>query len=111
MIRPAAIALACLFAAPLGAQTSSPAAQETTEQRAERCGIQAGIVEAAVEQRSKKRRQKRAVKTILKSEPIKDTKYEANVDVLVAWIYSIPERQLNQDTVTAFAEACLKFEG
>jgi hypothetical protein len=110
MFRPAALALACLIATPVWA-LSSPAANETAEQRAERCGIQAGIVEAAVEQRNKKRRQKRATRTILKSDAIKGTKYEANVDVLVAWIYSIPERQLNQDTVTAFEQACLKFDG
>ena len=111
MLRPAAIAFACLLAMPAAAQTSSPAAQETPEQRAERCGIQAGIVEAAVEQRNKKRRQSRATKNILKTDPIKGSKYEANVDVLVAWIYSIPEKQLNADTVTAFEQACLQFDG
>lgn len=110
MIRSVAIVLACLISTTAVAQ-SGPAAQETPEQRAERCGIQAGIVEGAIKQRNKKRSQKRATKAVLKSDPIKGTKYEANVDVLVAWIYSIPERQLNQDTVTAFEEACLKFDG
>lgn len=116
MFRPLVLIIACVFAGlpavSVLAQTGqSPAAQETSEQRAERCGIQAGIVESAVDNRNAKRSQKRATKRILRSKAIKGTKYEANVDVLVAWIYTIPERQLNADTVTAFEQACLEFNG
>lgn len=116
MFRPLVLIVACLFLAlpvvsAVAQASQSPAAKETPEQRADRCGIQAGIVEAAVDNRNAKRSQKRATQRILKSKPIKGTKYEANVDVLVAWIYTIPERQLNADTVTAFEKACLEFNG
>lgn len=110
MFRSAAVALICLAAVPALAQ-NSPAAKETRDQRAERCGIQAGIVEAAIEHRTKKRSQKRATRKVLKSDPIKGTKYEANVDVLVAWIYTLPDGHLNADTISTFEQACLKFDG
>ena len=102
MTRLLSLIAACLIAA--------PAVAETSEQKAERCAAQAGIVEAAVTLRQDGRRQKRATRKILKSDPVKGTKYEANVDVLVAWIYTLPAAQLNADTVQTFRQACLDFE-
>lgn len=87
-----------------------PALAETKEQKADRCAIQAGIVQAAITQRSEGRNQNRATKAILKSDPIKGSKYEANVDVLVAWIYSLPDAQLVPETVSTFETACLEYQ-
>lgn len=116
MIRSFLIATAltfCVAGPALAENTSGPteAPSETPEQRAERCDMQTVIVENAIAQRLKNRSQKRATKKVLKSDPIKGTKYEANVDVLVAWIFTIPERQLNDDTVATFKQACLNYEG
>ncbi|MEZ5674635.1 hypothetical protein SAMN06265173_10385 [Thalassovita litoralis] len=87
-----------------------PALAETKEQKADRCAIQAGIVEAAISHRTEGRNQNRATKKILKSDPIKGSKYEANVDVLVAWIYSLPDAQLVPETVSTFETACLDYQ-
>lgn len=83
---------------------------ETKAEKADRCALQAGIVEAAITHRQANRNQNRATRKILKSDPIKGTKYEANVDVLVAWIYTLPPAQLNADTVQTFETACLDYK-
>lgn len=87
-----------------------PAVAETKAEKADRCAIQAGIVEAAISHRTGGRNQNRATKKILKSDPIKGSKYEANVDVLVAWIYSLPDAQLVPETVSTFETACLDYQ-
>ena len=115
MLRILVLAAACVTAVPVTpvmAQTeSSPAKQESPEQRAERCGIQAGIVKDAIRHRKFNRSQARATKKITRSAPIKGTKYEQSVDVLVSWIYTIPAKQLNNETVDAFETACLNYNG
>lgn len=89
---------------------AAPALAETKQEKAERCAIQAGIVEAAIDHRLAKRSQNRATRKILKSDAIKGTKYEANVDVLAAWIYTLPDDQLTPDTVQTFEKACMDYK-
>lgn len=101
---PAALCLTALYL------TAAPAFAETRAEKADRCGIQTGIVEAAIGHRNDNSGQARATRKILGSDPIKGTKYEANVDVLVAWIYTLPTAQLNADTVTTFQKACLDYK-
>lgn len=86
------------------------ASAETKAEKTERCALQAGIVEAAITHRQANRNQNRATRKILKSDPVNGTKYEANVDVLVAWIYTLPAAQLNDDTVQTFEKACLDYK-
>jgi len=87
-----------------------PAFAETKSEKVDRCATQTGIVEAAIDHRTSKRSQKRATRKILKSDAIKGSKYEANVDVLVAWVFSLPDGQLNADTVKTFEQACLDYK-
>ncbi|THD75715.1 hypothetical protein E7681_04475 [Thalassobius vesicularis] len=83
---------------------------ESKAEKTERCSIQAGIVEAAISHRQANRNQNRATRKIMNADPIKGTKYEANVDVLVAWIYSLPQAQLTPDTTATFEKACLDYK-
>lgn len=102
MFRALTFAAACLLAV--------PALAETAEQKADRCALQAGIVRDAIGHRTGNTGQNGATRKILKSDPIKGTKYEANVDVLVAWVYSLPDAHLSGETVTTFEQACMAFQ-
>jgi hypothetical protein len=111
MFRHLALA-ACLVAAPVyPVMAESPAKKETPEQRANRCSMQAGIVRVAIEQRNANRGQNRAAKVIARSPGIEGTKYESNIDILVSWVYRLPRKQLNGDTVETFHKACVEYNG
>ncbi|WP_319824352.1 hypothetical protein [Thalassovita sp.] len=102
MFRALTFAAACLLA--------GPALAETADQKADRCALQAGIVRDAIGHRTGNTGQDRAARRILKSDPVKGTKYESNVDVLVAWVYTLPDAHLTGETVTTFEQACLAFQ-
>lgn len=86
--------------------TAAPALAETAQERQQRCGIQTGIVQQAVTLRAGRKSQKGATRRILRSEAIAGTKYERNVDILVQWVYGLPQDQLTDNTVTTFEAAC-----
>lgn len=106
---PAAFA-ACLVAA-------TPALSETEKERGVRCEAQAGIVAQAVDLRLDKKRERRARKLLLKNDALKAGFYaedeallKQHVDLLVNWVYQLPEAQLGEDASTAFQIACNQFQ-
>ncbi len=101
MIRP--LMLAALLMAP-------PALAENAAEKQQRCEIQAGIVRQAVDLRAKRKSQKRTTRKIIRSDAIAGTKYESNVDVLVQWVFGLPDDQLSDDAVTAFETACNQYQ-
>lgn len=86
-------------------------AAETEEQRAARCAAQAAVVTKAVELRLEDKREKRARKLVLKDDEIAGTAAESHVDLLVDWVYQLPEEQLGDQTAVAFEMACSQFSG
>lgn len=84
---------------------------ETDAEREARCEAQAGIVAMAVDLRGDNKREKKAIKLISKDEVIASGPYVAQVDVLVNWVYSLPEAQVSEEAVTAFEAACTSFKG
>ncbi|MCG7492996.1 hypothetical protein [Thalassobius sp. Cn5-15] len=95
---------ACLLAASL-------VQAETAEEREARCTAQSAIVEKAVQHRLDSRSQKRADKLVRRSDEIKDSPYEQHVDLLVNWVYTLPEAQLGPEVSATFATACNQYEG
>ncbi|SEQ90122.1 hypothetical protein [Thalassovita taeanensis] len=88
---------------------AGPAFAETDAEKQDRCALQSDIVAQAVDLRSRHKSEMRATKTIQKAEGIAGTKYQANVDVLVNWVYSLPDDQVNEGVARSFTDACLAY--
>lgn len=71
----------------------------------EACAATTAVVADAVELRAKGQAQADVV-TVLKGSDL-DPQYVATIDPLVAWVYDLPQDQLNDQAVSAYNEACL----
>lgn len=102
--------LSVLFAGAMTAGTIATAA-ETEEERAVRCAAQANVVNKAVALRLEDKREKRARRLVMKDATIAETTDKEHVELLVNWVYQLPEEQLGEQTSLAFEMACKQFAG
>ncbi|RKF16538.1 DNA primase [Roseovarius spongiae] len=71
------------------------------------CAATTGIVADAVNERSGGNTQQGAIDVLTSDEGGIEEKYAPAVPMLVEWVYTLPEDQLNDAVAESFSEACL----
>ena len=83
---------------------SSAAAQD----KEELCRISSEIAGAAVMVRAEGMAQDKAIEQITADLDESAASFEAAVQPIVEWVYTLPEEQLTEDVQTAYEAACLE---
>ncbi len=84
------------------------AAPVMAQDKADLCRVSSDIVGAAVIERQNGQAADMAVKAVVASLPEEQSAYEAAVQPIVEWVYTLPQDQLGDEVATSYQAACLE---
>ncbi|WP_371227498.1 DNA primase [Roseovarius sp. 2305UL8-3] len=78
------------------------------QDKAELCQVSSDIAGAAVAERQDGQAANSAVTAIAANLPDEQSAYEAAVQPIVEWVYTLPEEQLGDEVASSYKTACLE---